>query len=166
MDRHTPEQRSRNMAAVKSRDTKPELAIRKLLFSLGYRFRLQRRDLPGRPDIVLPKYKLAIFVNGCFWHRHEGCKIATEPKSNTDFWQAKFKSNVARDQRNYAALREMGWQVLVIWECEVKAMVKTRCIPGLPPREQQAVVTAAPHAPLPYPSQEEEVLLAADETAE
>ncbi len=147
------------MAAVHSRDTKPEVAVRKLLFSMGYHFRLQRRDLPGTPDIVLPKYKLAIFVNGCFWHRHEGCMIATTPKSNPDFWLAKFKKNVARDKRNYAKLREMGWQVLVIWECKVKEMVRSRCIPGLPPREAAA---SAGRIVQPYPILGEDVLMAAE----
>lgn len=120
------------MSAIKDRDTKPEVMVRKLLHALGYRFRLQRKDLPGRPDIVLPKYKTAIFVNGCFWHRHKGCKLASTPSSNSAFWQKKFAANVERDVRNYAALQEMGWNVLVIWECEVKGMVKNQHIPGLP----------------------------------
>ncbi len=117
------------MAAIRNKDTKPEVAIRKLLFSLGYRFRLHRKDLPGHPDIVLPKHKIAIFVNGCFWHRHEGCRYAATPSTRKEWWQAKFDSNVARDQQNYALLREMGWQVVVIWECEVREIVQTRAIP-------------------------------------
>ncbi len=120
------------MAAIRNKDTKPEVAIRKLLFSLGYRFRLHRKDLPGHPDIVLPKHKIAIFVNGCFWHRHEGCRYAATPATRKEWWQAKFDGNVARDQRNYGLLREMGWQVIVIWECEAREMVASHNIPGLP----------------------------------
>ncbi len=154
MDRHTPEQRHRNMAAIRGRDTKPEMAVRRLLFSLGYRFRVQRRDLPGRPDIVLRKYRTVIFVNGCFWHRHEGCRFASTPATRREWWQVKFEANIARDRRNYAALRELGWTVLVIWECEVKEMLRTRCIPGLPPR-------ALPKS-LPYPVVDDEPLMAAE----
>ena len=132
MDKHTPEQRHRNMSAVKGKDTKPELLVRKLLHALGYRFRIQRKGLPGRPDIVLPRYKTAIFVNGCFWHRHEGCKYASTPSTNSEFWEKKFTANVERDARNYAALKEQGWNVIVIWECEIKEILRSRIIPGLP----------------------------------
>lgn len=120
MDKLTPEHRSWNMGRIKSGDTKPELTVRSILHRMGYRFRLHRKDLPGKPDIVLPKYKTVIFVHGCFWHRHEGCKYAYTPKSRTDFWQKKFQSNVARDQKALSTLAEMGWRVLIIWECEVK----------------------------------------------
>lgn len=122
------------MSAIKGRDTKPEVLVRKLLHELGYRFRIQRKDLPGKPDIVLPKYKTAIFINGCFWHRHKGCKLASEPSTNRDFWEKKFAANVERDIRNYAALKEQGWNVLIIWECEVKEILRTKIIPGLPSR--------------------------------
>ncbi len=142
------------MASVHSKDTKPEIAIRRLLFSMGYRFRIQKKGLPGTPDIVLPKYKLAIFVNGCFWHRHEGCRLASTPATRREWWLDKFARNVVRDQRNYAALRELGWMVLVIWECEVKEMLRTRCIPGLPPR-------AEPESQ-PYPAVDDEPLMAAE----
>lgn len=123
MDNHTPEQRCKNMAAVKSKNTKPEMLIRKLLHSLGYRFRLHRKDLPGNPDIVLPKHKTVIFINGCFWHQHEGCKHASVPQTNTEFWQKKLSSNVERDKRNYIALKDLGWNVVIIWECEVKGAI-------------------------------------------
>lgn len=113
-------ERSSLMARVKGKNTKPELLVRKELHRLGYRFRLHRRDLPGRPDIVLPKYKTAIFVHGCFWHRHPGCSKASTPKTRVDFWQDKFTTNMARDRRNEDALRSDGWQVLVVWECETK----------------------------------------------
>lgn len=152
MDRLTPEQRRRSMVGNKSRDTKPEIQVRKLLHSLGYRFRIQRKDLPGKPDILLPKYKTAIFVNGCFWHRHEGCKLASTPATNSEFWQKKFTANVERDARNYAALKALGWNVLIIWECEVKEILQSKSIPGLP---------ALPS--LTYPIEEDTVLAAAEE---
>ena len=114
------EQRSRNMSAIKSKNTKPEIAVRKLLHSMGYRFRLHRKDLPGSPDIVLPKYKTAIFVHGCFWHRHRNCKYATTPKTRKEFWENKFRANVKRDLEIQEKIKIMGWKSVVIWECEVK----------------------------------------------
>lgn len=120
MDRHTPEQRKRNMSAVKSKNTKPEILVRKALHAMGYRFRLHVKDLPGKPDIVLPKYKTVIFVNGCFWHRHEGCKYASTPTTNVDFWEAKFKENTTRDKQKTVLLESDGWKVVVLWTCEIK----------------------------------------------
>lgn len=108
------------MARVGSKNTKPEMLVRSVLHRLGYRFRLHRGGLPGRPDIVLPKYKTAIFVHGCFWHRHPDCSKASTPKTRVDFWQDKFDANVARDRRNEDALRSDGWQVVIVWECETK----------------------------------------------
>lgn len=125
MDRHTPEQRRRNMSAVKGKDTKPEILVRKWLHAAGYRFRLHVKDLPGKPDIVLPKYKTVIFVNGCFWHQHAGCKHASIPTSNIDFWVKKLTSNIERDKKNYQELKKAGWTVTVIWECEVKSVLNT-----------------------------------------
>lgn len=119
-DKISPERRSLNMAAIKSRDTKPEIAVRKLLHASGFRFRLHRKDLPGRPDIVLPRYKTAIFVHGCFWHQHEGCKLASKPSSRQEYWKAKFDRNAERDRNSLTTLTELGWQVVVIWECEVR----------------------------------------------
>lgn len=110
------------MAQVKGRNTGPEKAVRSLLHQLGYRFRLQRSDLPGKPDIVLPKFKTVLFVHGCFWHRHPGCKRATTPASNRDYWDKKFARTVARDAKNERELADMGWRVLVVWECELKDM--------------------------------------------
>ena len=114
MDTASPEKRSWIMRQVKGRDTSPEKIVRSLLHRMGYRFRLQRDDLPGKPDIVLPRF------NGCFWHRHSGCKRATTPATNVDYWQTKFARNVARDARNQAELEKMGWRVVIVWECELK----------------------------------------------
>ena len=116
----TPEQRSRCMAAIKGKDTKPELIVRKYLFSRGLRFRVQVRKLPGKPDIVLPKYKTAIFVNGCFWHGHEGCKYFRLPKSNVEFWKEKIERNIERDKESMQALFDLGWKVVRVWECELR----------------------------------------------
>lgn len=119
-DVKTPEERSRNMAAVKGKDTKPEMIVRKYLFSRGLRFRVQVRKLPGTPDIVLPKYKTAIFVNGCFWHGHEGCKYFRLPKSNVEFWKEKIERNIERDKESMQALFDLGWKVVRVWECELR----------------------------------------------
>lgn len=120
VDRLTPERRSRLMSHVRSKDTTPELQVRRQLHAMGYRFRLYRKDLPGKPDIVLPKYGAAIFVNGCFWHRHRGCKKASMPSTNVEFWNEKFRRNVARDRKNVGLLRRAGWRVLTVWECQTK----------------------------------------------
>lgn len=105
------------MASIKGRDTIPERIVRSHLHRAGLRFRLHQRALPGRPDIVLPRWKVAIFVHGCFWHRHEGCSQAATPSSNVEFWRRKFRENVERDARNRAALRRAGWRVFTVWEC-------------------------------------------------
>jgi len=120
MDTVSPEKRSWVMAQVKGRNTGPERAVRSLLHRMGYRFRLHRKDLPGKPDVVLPKRRVAIFVHGCYWHRHLGCKRATTPASNTEYWNPKFARTVACDARNQELLATGGWRVLVIWECELK----------------------------------------------
>ena len=114
------ERRSRNMSAIKSKNTKPEIAVRKLLHSMGYRFRLHRKDLPGSPDIVLPKYKTVIFVHGCFWHRHQNCKYASTPKTRQEFWNKKFNENINRDKINQENLSSKGWKIIIVWECEIK----------------------------------------------
>lgn len=113
------EKRSWNMSRIRSRDTKPELVVRSILHQAGYRFRLHISTLPGKPDIVLPKYKTVIFVHGCFWHRHPGCKYAYNPKSRVKFWEGKFRKNIERHKTVTAELERLGWQVLVVWECEV-----------------------------------------------
>ena len=120
------EQRSRNMSAIKSKNTKPEIAVRKVLHSMGYRFRLHGKDLPGSPDIVLPKYKTVIFVHGCFWHRHENCKYATTPKTREEFWNNKFRSNVERDLKIQENIKNIEWRSVVIWECETKDIENLR----------------------------------------
>ena len=107
------------MANIRGRDTAPERAVRKIAHRMGLRFRLYRRDLPGRPDLVLPKHRLAIFVHGCFWHQHEGCRYAHLPKTRTRYWETKFARNVERDSENEESLRSLGWNVAVVWECEV-----------------------------------------------
>ena len=110
--------RSRMMSGIRGKNTAPELATRKYLHSQGFRFRLHVKDLPGKPDIVLPKYRTVIFVHGCFWHQHPGCKAAVMPKSNTKFWAEKLTGNVKRDARNISELVKLGWKCLIVWECE------------------------------------------------
>lgn len=127
-DTMTPEQRSRCMAAIHGKDTKPEVLVRKFLFAKGLRFRVCDRKLPGTPDIVLPKYKTVIFIDGCFWHGHEGCKYYQIPKTNTEFWKVKVRINKARDMRNDAALVEMGWKIIHIWECEIRSKTNRETI--------------------------------------
>ncbi len=119
-DVHTPEQRSRNMSRVKGANTRPEMLVRSLVHRMGFRFRLHRRELPGCPDLVLKKSRKVIFVHGCFWHGHKGCRRAARPTSNTEFWDRKLSGNIERDKRNRAALEKDGWQVLVVWECQTK----------------------------------------------
>lgn len=118
--------RSRIMRSVRREDTKPEILVRKMLHSLGYRFRLHVKDLPGSPDIVLPKYKLVIFVHGCFWHRHAGCRYASTPSTRTEYWVPKFQKNVERDKKFERQLVELGWRVCIIWECETKNLESLR----------------------------------------
>lgn len=122
MDKVSVQQRSWTMRQVKSRNTAPEKRFRSLLHRLGFRFRLHRKDLPGCPDLVLPKHRLVVFINGCFWHRHPNCPRATMPASNIAYWQKKFAGNVQRDAINRQKLAELGWRVFTIWECELKSL--------------------------------------------
>ena len=117
-DHLTKEKRSWNMSRIRSKDTKPEIAVRSMLHRSGYRFRLHVKNLPGKPDIVLPKYNTVIFVNGCFWHRHQGCKYAYNPKTHVQFWRKKFKDNVVRQKAIINKLNNLGWKVKIVWECE------------------------------------------------
>ena len=119
-DIKSKEERSYNMSQIRGKDTKPEELVRKYLFSKGFRYRKNDRRLPGTPDIVLPKYKTVIFVNGCFWHGHQGCKYFVWPQNNADFWKRKIETNIQRDERKQAQLRELGWKVIVIWECQLR----------------------------------------------
>lgn len=112
--------RSRMMAGIRGKNTRPELAVRSAIHAAGFRFTLHNKKLPGSPDIVLPRYKTAIEVRGCFWHRHPGCRFATTPATNREFWQTKFRENVRRDARNQEALKSAGWRLLVVWECEAR----------------------------------------------
>ena len=120
MDVVDPATRSRLMAGIKGKNTKPELIVRRFLHAHGYRFRLHRRDLPGKPDILLPRLKACIFVHGCFWHRHANCKYAVLPKTRIDFWTKKLESNAARDRKVMEELTDKGWHVITVWECELK----------------------------------------------
>lgn len=122
----TPRERSARMARIRSANTSPELALRHALHALGLRFRLHTAGLPGKPDIVFPRYKAVVLVHGCFWHRHKGCKVASTPKSNTAFWQEKFARNVARDSRISRELKARGWRVFVAWECELQSGLRSR----------------------------------------
>ena len=124
MDVHSKETRSYNMSQIKGKKTKPEMIVRKYLFSQGFRYRVNDKRYPGTPDIVLPKYKTVIFVNGCFWHGHDGCRYFVWPKSNEEFWHEKINKNISRDARNYERLRESGWNVIVVWACELKTQVR------------------------------------------
>jgi DNA mismatch endonuclease, patch repair protein len=119
VDSLTPEQRSERMARIRGANTQPEILLRSCLHASGMRYSLHGKNLPGKPDLVLAKHKAVIFVHGCFWHRHKGCAIATSPKSNSAFWQAKFAGNVARDKRVQRQLRKAGWRIFVVWECQV-----------------------------------------------
>lgn len=118
MDIMEPGRRSALMSRIRGKDTKPELAVRHLAHSMGYRFRLHRRDLPGKPDLVFPRLRKVVFVHGCFWHQHSGCRYAYQPKSRIEFWRAKFLANKRRDRAALIALNDLGWDTLVVWECE------------------------------------------------
>ena len=119
MDNFSREKRSRIMSSIKSKDTKPEKIVRSLLHKMGYRFRLHRKELPGKPDIVLPRFRKVIFVHGCFWHGHLNCKRSKRPTSNQSFWQKKLDQNIARDKQAVSELKKLGWNILVIWSCQV-----------------------------------------------
>ena len=131
----TREQRHLNMSHIRGKDTRPEETVRKYLFSKGYRYRKNDSRYLGKPDIVLPKYRTVIFVNGCFWHRHPGCRYATTPTTNREFWQKKFDQNIARDRQVQEQLRADGWNVVVVWECEISK--KTDCVDRLKRLEQE-----------------------------
>lgn len=131
MDVHDQKTRSNNMSRIKGKGTKPEEIVRRYLFSKGFRFRKNDKRLPGTPDIVLPKYKTVIFVNGCFWHGHQGCKYFVWPENNAEFWKEKINANMERDQRKEKNLTDLGWQVIIIWECQLKAKNRDETLESL-----------------------------------
>lgn len=131
MDVHDQKTRSYNMSRIKGKGTKPEEIVRRYLFSKGFRFKKNDKRLPGTPDIVLPKYKTVIFVNGCFWHGHQGCKYFVWPKNNAEFWKEKINANMERDQRKEQNLTDLGWQVIIIWECQLKAKNRDETLESL-----------------------------------
>lgn len=125
-DKITKDKRSFNMSQIHSKNTKPEILVRSVLHRLGLRFRIHRKDLPGKPDIVLPKLKTIIFVHGCFWHRHKNCKEASSPKTNIQYWEKKITNNTKRDKKHKKDLITLGWRVIIIWECEMKGTIENR----------------------------------------
>jgi DNA mismatch endonuclease (patch repair protein) len=131
MDVHEPEVRSYNMSQIKGKNTKPEMVVRKFLFSKGFRYRLHVKNLPGKPDIVLPKYKTVIFVHGCFWHGHEGCKYFVVPKTRTDWWLNKININRTNDERSNSLLGKETWKIIILWECELKPGVVEKTLKSL-----------------------------------
>lgn len=155
----SPAKRSQMMSGIKGKNSQPELLVRRLLFASGYRFRLHRRDLPGSPDIVMPGRKIAIFVHGCFWHAHQGCRFAKTPSTRTEFWTAKLQGNVERDRRAADKLAEMGWRVLNVWECSTRDPEAAAglpealrewidgdtCVGEISSQSQQAMLTDARH---------------------
>ena len=124
MDRLSKEERSLNMSKIKSKDTLPEIRLRKALWRIGYRYRLHYKSLPGKPDIVIPKYKIVIFVHGCFWHRHKNCIEASRPKTNSEYWETKINKNIERDKKHRKEIKKKGYKVIIIWECMVKKIVE------------------------------------------
>lgn len=159
----TPEQRHRCMASIHSADTRPERLVRRFLFACGMRFRINVRKLPGTPDIVMRKYRTVIFVNGCFWHGHEGCKFFRMPHTNTPFWEKKIQRNKERDKRNIQALREKGWNVVTIWECELKKATREQTLTNLYIDLQQALISRFTTHTYAMHTEEESVSMAAEE---
>lgn len=144
--------RSRMMSGIRSKDTKPELAVRRFLHRRGFRYTLHDKKLPGRPDLALPKYRTAIFVHGCFWHRHRGCRYTTTPRSNEQNWQTKFEANLSRDTKNLEALRAAGWTVIIIWECGLRkanAAAQLEWLPDVISRMADAIIEWPANVPTP-----------------
>ena len=162
MDIHTPQQRHANMAAIHGKDTKPEMVARHYLWGLGYRYRLNHPRLPGKPDIVMRKYRTCIFVNGCFWHGHEGCKYYTIPKTNTEFWVRKVQRNKERDNEVQHQLALMGWHSITIWECELKASKRESTLESLSFTLNK--IFLQDHSIKRYEIPEEEPMMAAEES--
>lgn len=161
MDILSKDQRHKNMAAIHSANTKPEMIVRKYLFSHGFRYRLNHPRLPGRPDIVLRKYHTCIFVNGCFWHGHKGCKYYVIPKSNTEFWTNKINRNIARDERVQKELAQMGWHCITIWECDLKPQKREQTL--ISPEYTLNHIYLKDHTVSYSINEEEDMLMAAEE---
>lgn len=164
MDHLTPQQRSKNMAAIRNKDTKPEMVVRRGLWSRGFRYRLNHKRLPGHPDLVLRKYKSCIFINGCFWHGHEGCKYYTIPKTNTEFWVKKIARNQERDLEVKHKLNAMGWNCITVWECELKPAKREATLQSLSFTLNEIFLNN--NRVKPYHEQESHYLVAAEETSE
>ena len=160
MDKMTKEQRSRCMASIRSKDTKPEILVRHYLFTHGFRYRLNHPRLPGHPDIVMRKYRTVIFVNGCFWHGHEGCRYFVMPKSRTDFWQAKIECNQTRDKEDQHKLASMGWHCITVWECQLKPKVREQTLQSL--EYTLNYIYLQDHSIKRYKLHEEECVIAAE----
>jgi DNA mismatch endonuclease (patch repair protein) len=167
MDIWDREKRSECMSKIRSKDTKPELALRKALFARGFRYRVNDRHLPGKPDIVLPKYRTVIFLHGCFWHRHGDCKYASTPKTNTKFWVDKITSNAERDKINTEKLIALGWNVLTVWECEIRHEYKHDLTP-LIDRVEAAILEQVPRKMVMrfYEEIEEKIMMVAEDVVE
>lgn len=164
MDIWDKNKRSECMSKIRSKNTKPELALRKALFARGFRYRVNVPNLPGKPDIVLPKYKTVIFLHGCFWHRHEGCKYAYTPKTNTKFWIDKITSNAERDEVNLQKLAALGWNVVTVWECEIRHMHKHNLTPLIDRVEVEILGNQPKKISLKfYEQRENEVLMVAED---
>jgi len=155
------------MSKIRSKDTKPELALRKALFARGFRYRVNVPDLPGKPDIVLPKYKTVIFLHGCFWHRHEGCKYAYTPKTNTKFWVDKITSNTERDKVNAEKLIALGWNVVAVWECEIRHKYKHDLTPLIDRVESEILAEIPQKISMKfYEQRKNEILMVAEDIVE
>ncbi len=162
MDKLTTQQRHANMSAIHGKDTKPEVIVRKWLWRHGFRYRLNHPRLPGHPDIVMRKYRTCVFVNGCFWHGHEGCKYYTVPKTNTEFWVNKVKRNKERDRRVALELARMGWHYITIWECELKPQKREGTLQSL--AYTLNTIYLRDRRVKPYEEQEENIMIAAEDT--
>ena len=164
-DKMTPSQRHYCMSRIHSKATKPELKVRQWLWRHGYRYRLNVKSVPGKPDIVMRKYRTAIFVNGCFWHGHEGCDKFKLPQTNREFWVSKIKRNQERDQRNYQVLRDNGWQVIVVWECQLQPKMMEQTMLQVELMLNEHFLALYQPKVMPYDFQEVPVSMAAEDVA-
>lgn len=162
-DVHSQKTRSYNMSRIRAKDTKPELLVRKYLFSKGFRYRVNVKTLPGKPDIVLPKYKTVIFIHGCFWHGHEGCRYFVIPKTRTEWWTEKIRKNKERDALKHSTLRQSGWNIMTIWECQLRADKRAKTLEGILLLLQKTYLEQhKKHTSTPYVPSEKELPLVAE----